>query len=90
MPAVVSRLAISVVMPPVVSSDFAKNALYGTPIPPGGFRARTTVQTPEEAAAAIVDLIDHPRPELYTNPGTAEMVARYFSDVAVFEENMGR
>ena len=80
---------ISVVMPPIVSSDFARNALYGTPPPPGGFRPGAAPQTPEQAAAAIVELIDHPRAEIYTNPGQSEMVARYFADVAAFEENMG-
>jgi NADP-dependent 3-hydroxy acid dehydrogenase YdfG len=81
---------VSVVMPPIVSSDFAKNAVYGTPPPPGGFRPGMTPQTPEQAAAAIVDLIDHPRAEIYTNPAQAESVARYFADVAAFEENFGR
>jgi NAD(P)-dependent dehydrogenase (short-subunit alcohol dehydrogenase family) len=85
------NIHISVVMPPIVSSDFARNALYGTPPPPpGGLRPDATPQTPEQAAAAIAELIDHPRAEIYTNPGQAEMVARYFSDVAAFEENMGR
>jgi NADP-dependent 3-hydroxy acid dehydrogenase YdfG len=83
------NIHISVVMPPMVSSDFAKNALYGTPLPPGGFRPGAAPQTPEQAAAAIVELIDHPRAEIYTNPGQSEMVARYFADVASFEENMG-
>ena len=81
---------ISVVMPPMVSTDFGKNALYGTPPYAGGSRSGAVSQTAEEVAAAIVDLIDHPRAELYTNPGGAETVARYFSDVAGFEENMGR
>jgi short-subunit dehydrogenase len=81
---------ISVVMPPMVSTDFAKNALYGTPAPTGSYRPGASGQTAEQVAAAIVELIDHPRAELYTNPGQAEMVARYFSDVAAFEENMGR
>lgn len=84
------NIHISVVMPPVVSSDFARNAIYGTPLPPGGFRPGATPQTPEQAAAAIVDLIDHPRAEIYTNPGQLEMVARYFADVSGFEENMGK
>ncbi len=83
------NIHISVVMPPIVSSDLAKNAIYGTPLPPGGFRQGATPQTPEQAAAAIVELIDHPRAEIYTNPGQAEMVAHYFADVAAFEENMG-
>jgi short-subunit dehydrogenase len=87
---------VSLVMPPAVSSDFARNALHGTPTPPGGpsmaagVRPGVPMQTPEQTAAAIVDLIDHPRPEVYTNPGQAEMVARYYADVAAFEENMGR
>jgi short-subunit dehydrogenase len=81
---------VSVVMPPMVSTDFARNALYGTPMPPGGFRPGSEGQTPEQVAAAIVDLIDHPKPELYTNPGHAETVARYYADVAAFEEGMRR
>jgi NADP-dependent 3-hydroxy acid dehydrogenase YdfG len=84
------NIHVSTVMPPMVSSDFAKNALYGTPPPPGGFRSGALVQTPEQAAAAIVELIDHPRAEIYTNPGQTEMVARYYADVAAFEANMGR
>ena len=84
------NIHVSVVMPPMVSSDFARNALHGTPPPPGGFRSGATAQTPEQAAAAIVELIDHPRAEIYTNPGQSGMVARYYADVAAFEENMGR
>ena len=86
------NIHVSVVMLPIVKTDFAKNALYGTPLPPGGFRpgAGSQGQTPEQAAAAIVDLIDHPRPEVYTDPGQAEVVARYYADVAAFEAGMGR
>jgi short-subunit dehydrogenase len=84
------RVHVSVVMPPMVSTDFARNALHGTPIPAGGFRPNAAIQTPEQVAAAIVDLSDHPRPERYTNPGQGEMVARYYGDVAAFEENLGR
>jgi short-subunit dehydrogenase len=83
------NIHISVVMPPVVSSDFAKNALYGTPPPSGGSRPGAASQTPEQAAAAIVELIDNPRAEIYTNPAQSEMVARYFADIASFEETMG-
>jgi NAD(P)-dependent dehydrogenase (short-subunit alcohol dehydrogenase family) len=85
-------IQVSIVMPPMVKTDFAKNALYGTPMPPGGFRpgAGTQAQQPEQVAAAIVDLIDHPRPEIFTDPGQAELAARYYADVAAFEANMGR
>jgi short-subunit dehydrogenase len=81
------NIHVSVVMPPMVSSDFAKNALHGAPLPPGGSRADAAAQTPEEAAAAIVELIDHPRPEIYPKPSQSEIVARYYSDIAVFEEH---
>jgi short-subunit dehydrogenase len=84
------NIHVSLVILPMVSSDFAKNALYGTPVPPGGFRSGSVRQTPEEAAAAIAELIDHPRAEIYTDPGQAAIVARYYADVGAFEENMGR
>ena len=85
------NIHVSVVMPPIVSSDFAKNALYGTPPPPpGGYRSGMAPQSPEQTASAIVDLIDHPQAEIYTNPGQSEMVARYFADITAFEENLGR
>ena len=84
------NIHVSVVMPGIVSSDFARNALHSTPPPPGGFRSGVAIQTPEQAAAAIVELIDHPRAEIYTNPGQAEMVAQYYADVAAFEANIGR
>jgi len=84
------NIHVSMVMPPMVSSDFAKNALYSTPLPPGGFHSGATSQTPEQVAAAIVELIEHPRAEIYTNPGQSEMVVRYYTDVAAFEENMSR
>ncbi len=86
------NIHVSVVMPPMVTTDFAKNALYGTPMPPGGFRpgSGAGAQTPEQVAAAIVGLIDEPRAEIYTNPAQAEMAARYYADVGAFEETMGR
>ena len=85
------NIHISVVMPPMVSTEFANNALHGTPPPPTGFRSASGApQTPEQTAAVIVELIDHPRPEVYTNPGFSELVARYYTDIAAFEENMGR
>jgi len=70
--------------------DLAEDALHGAPVPAGSFHPAANAQTPEQVASAIVDLIDHPRPEIYTNPGQAEIVLRYYSDVAAFEENIGR
>ena len=78
---------VSLVMPGVVSTEFAANARHGTPqvaTPPNS-------QTPGEVAAVMIDLIDHPRAEAYTNPAAQiERVKQYYADIAAFEENMGR
>ncbi len=78
---------VSLVMPGLVSTDFDQNVRHAGP--PGGGPGMPG-QTPEQAAAAIVELIDQPRAELYTNPSQAETVARYYSDVAAFEEYMAK
>ena len=81
------NIHVSVVLPPGVATDFAKNALHGTPS--GNWRA-DNAPTAEQVAASILDLIDHPKAEIYTSPEMAETIARYYSDVAAFEEGMGR
>jgi NAD(P)-dependent dehydrogenase (short-subunit alcohol dehydrogenase family) len=77
---------VSLVMPGIVITDFAKNALGGTPgpgtLPPG---SPMQPQTVDEVAAAIVHLIEHPVPEIYTNPASPELVRRYYEDVGAFE-----
>ncbi len=79
---------VSLVMPGVVTTDFARNALGGTP--PMNLGTGTPTQTPEEAAAAIVRLIEHPVAEIYTNPAQAPVVVRYFQDVGAFEAQWRR
>jgi short-subunit dehydrogenase len=71
---------VTLVMPGLVSTDFAKNALGGSPPPP-----RTPAQTPEEVAAAIVNAIDRPVAEVYTNPALAGLAVKYLQDVEAFE-----
>ncbi len=83
------NIHVTLVMPPAVSTEFAESALYGTPGLHGAGQ-RGTLQTPEEVAATIVDAIDHPRPELYTNPQQAVMVAQFYSDLEGFEANLRR
>jgi short-subunit dehydrogenase len=75
---------VSLVMPGVVRTAFAANALGSGP---GGGAAGggPPGQTAEEVAAVIAELIACPRAEVYANPASAEMVRRYFQDVAVFE-----
>ncbi|MGA7194175.1 MAG: SDR family NAD(P)-dependent oxidoreductase [Anaerolineales bacterium] len=81
------NIHVSVVMPPGVATDFAKNALHGTP---GGTRHLDNAPTADEVAVSILDLIDHPKAEIYTSPEMAETIARYYSDVGAFEEQMGK
>jgi short-subunit dehydrogenase len=76
---------VSLVMPAVVRTEFAVNAL-GAPVPAGGPPgAAPPSQTAEEVAAVIAELIEHPVAEVYTNPASAEMARRYYQDVGAFE-----
>jgi short-subunit dehydrogenase len=81
------NIHVSLVMPGAVSTGFAGNALHApenvVPVP--------FAQTADEVAEVMINLIDNPQPEIYTNPAVQlEQVKRYYSDVAAFEENMGR
>jgi short-subunit dehydrogenase len=81
-------IRVSLVMPGVVTTDFARNALGGLPPrPPAAVVAGTMrPQTPEEVGAMIAGLVDRPVSELYTNPASREVLRRYIDDVDAFEE----
>ncbi|MCL4469427.1 MAG: SDR family oxidoreductase [Deltaproteobacteria bacterium] len=81
-------IKVSLVMPGVVSSEFQKNALYGTPQVPQFTGSGMKPQTPEEIADILFELIKNPKPEIYTNPASPDMARRYYEDVAAFEDNM--
>lgn len=83
------NIHVSTVMPGVVLTDFAKNALGGTPEALYA-AARANAQTAEEVAAVIADVIENPRPEVYTNPTSPDIARRYYEDVAKFEADMQR
>jgi short-subunit dehydrogenase len=72
---------VSLVMPGPVATEFHNNSLGGTPTGRG-----MAIQPVEEVVHALEQLIDNPRPEIYTNPASAELVQRYYRDVAAFEE----
>jgi NAD(P)-dependent dehydrogenase (short-subunit alcohol dehydrogenase family) len=77
---------VSVVMPGLVQTDFAKNALGSTgPMPPGPIGSPMKPQTAEDVATVVANLIDHPAAEVYTNPASPALAARYFEDVERFE-----
>jgi short-subunit dehydrogenase len=84
---------VSLVMPGVVTTDFARN-VRGDARPPmnAGIPGGRTMnaQTPEEVAAKIVEVIHNPVPELYTNPASAEIARRYYADIGAFENGTAR
>ena len=85
------NIHVSLVLPGAVSTEFGANSLHieSAKIPPG-FRSLHGVQSPEEVAAIIVQLIDKPEAEVYTNPIQGESAKRYYRDVAVFEEELAK
>jgi NADP-dependent 3-hydroxy acid dehydrogenase YdfG len=78
---------VSLVMPGVVSTDFARNVLGNAQPPAAGIPARSpmVIQSAEEVAGLIAGLIEKPAPELYTNPASHEMAQRYYRDVGAYE-----
>jgi NAD(P)-dependent dehydrogenase (short-subunit alcohol dehydrogenase family) len=77
---------VSVVMPGLVSTDFARHARGSTgSMPAGPIGSPMTPQTPGEVATIVADLLDRPVPEVYTNPASRALATRYFDDVGRFE-----
>lgn len=75
---------VSLVMPGVVTTDFARNVRGATPQGPVPV-STMPFQSPEEVAAQMVELIAHPVPELYTNPASLPIVRRFYEDAGSFE-----
>jgi short-subunit dehydrogenase len=75
-------IAVTLVLPGLVSTDFARSAVHGTPpIRPGAGGAPP--QTAEQVADVIVKAIDRPVAEVYTNPVHAGIVQRYYAEPSV-------
>jgi NADP-dependent 3-hydroxy acid dehydrogenase YdfG len=77
---------VSLVMPGMVATEF--HAVAGSRISGGARRGPGAMQSAEEVAGQIASLIEHPVPELYTNPASAQVARRYYEDVGAFEEQM--
>jgi|SRR5579862_3912944 len=73
---------VTLVMPGLVTTDFQRNALGGSPPIP----AVSDAQSADEVAAAIADAIENPVAELYTNPRQRAIALKYFEDVGAFEQ----
>lgn len=80
-------IRVSLIMPGLVSTEFARNALGSSAAtaPPWTPGSAMQPQTAEDVAAAIAGVIANPVAELYTNPASAPMAQRYFADVGAFE-----
>jgi NAD(P)-dependent dehydrogenase (short-subunit alcohol dehydrogenase family) len=77
------EIQVTLVMPTMVATEFARNASHaapGTGIPTGAH-----VQNVNEVADVIASVIEKPVAEVYTNPASADVVRRYFTDVSAFE-----
>jgi short-subunit dehydrogenase len=80
---------VTLVMPGLISTEFAKHAVHGTPpMNPASPGAAPASQSADEVAAVIVGVIDRPVAEVYTAPYLAPLARRYFEDVGEFERGM--
>ncbi len=66
---------VTTVSPGVVATEFGLNARGG------GIDSRRIpgAQTADEVAEVLLDVVRHPRADVYTRPGMRESVARYFA-----------
>ncbi len=79
---------VSLVMPGMVWTAFAENAIGSTPDITSGRKRPPHAQSVDEVAAVIAELIDHPISEIYTNPASAGLAKRYREDLDGFEREM--
>jgi short-subunit dehydrogenase len=76
---------VTLVMPGLVTTEFGKHALHGSPPPP-----TMGAQNADEVASVIVQVIDEPVAEIYTNPAHPALAVRYYQDVGAFEQQEAR
>jgi short-subunit dehydrogenase len=72
-------IQFSLVSPPVVRTDFGKNAVHGGP----DSRTLPNSQSAEEAASVIAWVIESRAPDVYTVAGSAERIAQYYASVGI-------
>ena len=71
------NIQYALVSPGVVRTDFGLNAMHGGP----DSRQLPDSQSAEDVAAVIADVIETPRPDVYTRAGARARVVGYFSNV---------
>jgi short-subunit dehydrogenase len=77
------NIHVTLVMPGMVSTEFARNALGA--LANAAVYAGPHVQTVQQVADIIADVIEHPVAEVFTNSSSADMARKYFADVGAFE-----
>jgi NADP-dependent 3-hydroxy acid dehydrogenase YdfG len=71
-------IAVSLVSPGVVRTDFGLNAIHGGP----DSRTFPESQSAEEVAAVIATVVDTRQPDVYTRPAQ-QMIAKYYATIGV-------
>ena len=81
------NIHVTLLMPGMVSTEFAKNARHA----PADARAYSGphVQSTAQVADIAAEVIANPVAEVYTNSSSADMALRYLKDVGAFEESGG-
>jgi NADP-dependent 3-hydroxy acid dehydrogenase YdfG len=75
---------VTVVLPGVVATEFGVNSINATM----DNRKLPGAQPVEDAASAIIEVIETPKPEAYTSAFIADAVGKYLRDPAAFEAEL--
>ena len=71
------NVLFTIISPGLVATEFGVNAKYGGP----DSRTAPSPQDVDEAAAVIANVIENPRPDVYTRPGSHSYVVKYFDSI---------
>ena len=79
------NIHVTLVMPGMVSTEFARNALGAPADAP--IYSGPHVQTVAQVADIVARVIEHPVAEVFTNASSSAMASAYFADVGAFESS---
>ena len=82
-----SDIHVTLFMPGMVATEFARNTIHAPPDTPA--YSGPYVQTVQQIAEILVQVLEHPVGEVFTNPSSAEMSRKYYADVGAFESQGG-
>jgi short-subunit dehydrogenase len=78
---------VTLVMPGMVATEFGINVVNAAP--DAAIYSGPHVQTVQQVADIVANVIEHPVAEVYTSPSSADMARKYFADVEAFETQGG-